>query len=242
MGTAAAVAAATNAPSAADFTAVAQAAVSNLILNAGSHPATNVSQQSLNVSDIEDNKAGANMISAGSQADVTTAHVTALTSSNWVSAVNNNAENSTHSSAPTLVRNNTSTASASTHSLDHADALVPAAKRRRQNLTPDERAKQNRDRNREHARNTRLRKKAYVEELKRTLTELVTQRDTTEMEQRRVAQRELEQREVRFRVAEEFMKLRGDNQRNTSRWAAILENNFTLSLPVTKYRNMVLPT
>jgi len=182
------------------------------------------------------------MISAGSQADVTTAHVTALTSSNWVSAVNNNAENSTHSSAPTLVRNNTSIASASTHSLDHADALVPAAKRRRQNLTPDERAKQNRDRNREHARNTRLRKKAYVEELKRTLTELVTQRDANEVEQRRVAQRELEQREVRFRVAEEFMKLRGDNQRNTSRWAAILENNFTLSLPVTKYRNMVLPT
>jgi hypothetical protein len=36
---------------------------------------------------------------------------------------------------------------------------------RRQYLTPDERARQNRDRNREHARNTRLHKKAYVEEL-----------------------------------------------------------------------------
>jgi len=241
--TAAAVAAATSVPTAADFTAVAQAAVSNLIMSAGAHPSANASQQNLNSSDIEDNKIVAKMNPVGSQADISTAHVTALTSSNWVSAVNNNTHNTTHSSAPTLVRNNTSIASASTHSLDqhHSDPLAPAAKRRRQNLTPDERAKQNRDRNREHARNTRLRKKAYVEELKRTLTELVTQRDATDMEQRRVAQRELEQREVRFRVAEEFMKLRGDNQRSTARWAAILENEFTLILPVTKYRNMVLP-
>jgi len=203
--TAAAVAAATNAPTAADFTAVAQAAVSNLIMNAGTPVEVELTV---------------------SGADVSTAHVTALTSSNWVSAVNNPPP------APL-----TRSVASSSHSLD-SDAL-PAAKRRRQNLTPDERAKQNRDRNREHARNTRLRKKAYVEELKRTLTELVTQRDANELEQRRVAQRELEQREVRFRVAEEFMKLRGDNQKSTARWAAILEDGFTFTLPLTKYRNMV---
>ena len=39
-------------------------------------------------------------------------------------------------------------------------------KRKRAVLSKEERAKQNRDRNREHARNTRLRKKAFVEELK----------------------------------------------------------------------------
>jgi len=229
--TAAAVAAASNAPTAADFTAVAQAAVSNLIMNAGAHSTT-----TQNVTPAEGDNSN-KIVASGSQADVSTAHVTALTSSNWVSAVNNN---NNGNSAPTLARTNSVT-NTSTHSLDHqADTLAPAAKRRRQNLTPDERAKQNRDRNREHARNTRLRKKAYVEELKRTLTELVTQRDANEMEQRRVAQRELEQREVRFRVAEEFMKLRGDNQRNNARWAAILEGEFTFTLPVTKYRNMVL--
>lgn len=232
--TAAAAAAVANAPTAADFTAVAQAAVSNLIMNAGSHTATTV-----NVPPPEEENVNT-IVTSGSHADVSTAHVTALTSSNWVSAVNNN--NNNVNTAPTLARTNSVTTT-STHSLiDHqqGDTLAPAAKRRRQNLTPDERAKQNRDRNREHARNTRLRKKAYVEELKRTLTELVTQRDTNEMEQRRVAQRELEQREVRFRVAEEFMKLRGDNQRNTARWTAILEGKFTFTLPVTKYRNMVL--
>lgn len=40
-------------------------------------------------------------------------------------------------------------------------------KRKRAVLSKEERAKQNRDRNREHARNTRLRKKAFVEELKK---------------------------------------------------------------------------
>lgn len=223
--TAAAVAAATNAPLAADFTAVAQEAVSNLIKS----------------SNIED-KEGVMMNSTKSQA-VSTARVAALTSANWASVVNNNTNNTMHSAAaPTLVRDNTGIASVSTYSLDqqHTDTQAPASKRRRQNLTPDERAKQNRDRNREHARNTRLRKKAFVEELKRTLSELVTQHNANEAEKKRVAQLEFEQREVRFRVAEEFMKLRGDNQRSTTRWAAILEKEFTFTLPVTKYRNMVL--
>lgn len=43
-------------------------------------------------------------------------------------------------------------------------------KRKRAVLSKEERAKQNRDRNREHARNTRLRKKAFVEELKKQVT------------------------------------------------------------------------
>jgi hypothetical protein len=106
---------------------------------------------------------------------------------------------------------------------------------RRQNLTAEERARQNRNRNREHARNTRLRKKAYVEELKRTLTELVAQRDGAELEQRNTAQRELEQREVRFRVIEEFLNLRGRNEAHAGRWAAILESHFTFTLPVSRF-------
>jgi hypothetical protein len=115
--------------------------------------------------------------------------------------------------------------------MDGSENGKRSAAARRQNMTPDERAKQNRDRNREHARNTRLRKKAYVEELKKTLQELVAQRETAELEKRQAAQRELEQREVRFRVIEEFLKLRGRNETNPCRWAAILEEGFTLSLP-----------
>jgi hypothetical protein len=78
-----------------------------------------------------------------------------------------------------------------------------------------------------------------VEELKRTLTALVAQRDASDLEKRHASQRELEQREVRFRVSEEFLKLRGRNEADPARWAAILEDGFTLTLPVTDFRDMV---
>lgn len=149
--------------------------------------------------------------------DTSTAHVNALTSQNWVTACN--------------------PVPGTTESQSACDKAARNA--RRASLTQEERAKQNRDRNREHARNTRLRKKAYVEELKRTLTELVAQRDATEVEKRHEAQRNREQREVRFRVMEEFLKLRGRNETNADRWIAILEEGFTFTLPRTPYRHIV---
>jgi hypothetical protein len=150
--------------------------------------------------------------------DTSTSHVLSLTSQSWITACSN--------PIPTPVQ--------STSEIDKA-----ARNARRAALTQEERAKQNRDRNREHARNTRLRKKAYVEELKRTLTEIVAQRDAAEVEKMHSAQREREQREVRFRVMEEFLKLRGRNELNATRWVAILEDGFTLTLPRTYYRKMV---
>jgi len=149
--------------------------------------------------------------------DTSTAHVNALTSQNWVTACN--------------------PVPGTTESQSACDKAARNA--RRATLTQEERAKQNRDRNREHARNTRLRKKAYVEELKRTLTELVAQRDSSEVEKRHEAQRNREQREVRFRVMEEFLKLRGRNETNSARWIAILEDGFTFTLPRTTYRQIV---
>ncbi|GAX10095.1 hypothetical protein FisN_3Lh280 [Fistulifera solaris] len=184
-----------------DFHAIAQVAVSNLMMNATSTK----NPESVVVS--------APLIVGGDKVDISTDHVKALTGNNWVTACSNSSQ------AP------------SDSSVNGGDAKGNN-RSRRQNLTPDERARQNRDRNREHARNTRLRKKAYVEELKRTLTELVAQRDASELEKRQAAQRELEQREVRFRVLEEFLKLRGRNEANFARWAAILEDKFTFTVPV----------
>jgi len=195
----------------ADFKSVAQAAVTNLILNVGTTKP-----------DITPVGGGIDETTGfPKKVDTSTAHIKALTSSNWVAACGGG---SVDGSAAALA----------------AVAAVAADSKannraRRQNLTPDERARQNRDRNREHARNTRLRKKAYVEELKRTLTELVAQRDVAELEKRHSAQRELEQKEVRFRVMEEFLKLRGRNEVNFARWVAILEDGFTLTLPLTDF-------
>ena len=54
------------------------------------------------------------------------------------------------------------------------------------------------------------------------------------MDKRQAAEREVEQREVRFRVIEEFLKLRGRNEPNFASWAAILDQNFSLTLPATE--------
>jgi len=77
--------------------------------------------------------------------------------------------------------------------------------------------------------------------LKRTLTELVAQRDAQDLERRHEKQRDLEVREVRYRVMEEFLKLRarGSDSNLLARWVAILEDGFTLTLPKTEYRAMV---
>jgi len=231
----AAAAASASPPDSSDFAAVAQAAVTNLILNAGTQATQILAQKNNVVSDDSDSDPS---IVQQRQIDTSTAHVTALTSPNWVAACASMTSTipGTSVTAPVVTSSNLPALDISNNENDDE---TPAAKRRRQNLNPEERAKQNRDRNREHARNTRLRKKAYVEELKRTLTELVAQRDANQLEQRRNAQRELEQREVRFRVMEEFLKLRGSNEPNVARWVAILEDGFTLTLPFTTYRSVV---
>ncbi|KAL3822360.1 hypothetical protein ACHAXA_001737 [Cyclostephanos tholiformis] len=197
----------------ADFKDIASAAVSSLIQNVSSTP-PNPCPTPVAI------KPG-----GGTNIDTSTAHINALTSQNWVTACGNPiAEDAFSSDA----------------SVGGGTACDKAARNaRRATLSQEERAKQNRDRNREHARNTRLRKKAYVEELKRTLTELVSQRDAAEIERRHEAQRNREQREVRFRVMEEFLKLRGRNEPNAARWVAILEEGFAFSLPRTPFRRMV---
>lgn len=200
------------------FKGVAQAAVTNLIMSAGNNSTTSKE-------DIDQ--------SFAKPVDTSTAHVAALTSNNWVAACAASISGAPPGSAQA--------AQAAALAAASDPAAAKAARARRATLTADERARQNRDRNREHARNTRLRKKAYVEELKRTLTELVTQRDAAELERRHEKQRDHEVREVRYRVMEEFLKLRarGSEQNLLARWVAILEEGFTFSLPLTEYRPMV---
>ena len=67
----------------------------------------------------------------------------------------------------------------------------------------------------------------------------MAQRDAADLEKRHDAQRNREQREVRFRVMEEFLKLRGRNEANAARWVAILEDGFTFTLPRTPFRTTV---
>jgi len=208
------------------FKVVAQAAVTNLILSAGNNNPRLDSNHHVTDSDSDSSQ-------HLKPVNTTSAHVAALTSNNWVAAC----AASINNAPPGTV----AAAQAAALAAASDPAAAKAARARRATLTADERARQNRDRNREHARNTRLRKKAYVEELKRTLTELVSQRDAQDLERRHEKQRDLEVREVRYRVMEEFLKLRarGSDANLLARWVAILEDGFTLALPKTDYRTMV---
>mmetsp|Transcript_28703 Transcript_28703/g.60152 ORF Transcript_28703/g.60152 Transcript_28703/m.60152 type:complete len:911 (+) Transcript_28703:166-2898(+) len=105
-------------------------------------------------------------------------------------------------------------------------------------MTPEERAKANRDRNREHARNTRLRKKAYLETLKSTVNDLCQERDTLVTERAGAASILVEMNNTRTEVLMSFFALRSANEKRRQLWASILDEScFACILPVTPYRS-----
>lgn len=137
----------------------------------------------------------------------------------------------------TAAASSTATTSATTQ--DEVTSSTTATATTGSGTVDEERAQQCRDRNRQHARNTRLRKKAYVEELKKNLQDLVEQRDATALEERQKGKILEQQREVRFQVMQDFLQLRGRNEGNPHRWAAIFEEGMTLTLPMTRFQSMV---
>lgn len=105
-------------------------------------------------------------------------------------------------------------------------------------LNAEDKAKANRDRNREHARNTRLRKKAYLEKLKTTVDELCRERDTLVSERAGAANILVEMHNTRTEVLMSFFALRSANEKRRELWASILdESSFQCVLPVTPYRS-----
>ena len=116
------------------------------------------------------------------------------------------------------------------------ESKVQKKGRRKKDLSPAERAKQNRDRNREHARSTRLRKKAYIQRLKELVEGLHAER-TEEVRQRRVAIQHLaEVQNVRRAVIRSFLRFMANYEKDKRKWSTILEDDFWLKQPVTPYR------
>ena len=107
-------------------------------------------------------------------------------------------------------------------------------------LTEEERIQHNRERNREHAKNTRLRKKAYVERLKISVDSLCCERDGLLAERAAAAERLVEIHSKRVDVMRSFFALRASYSVDQKRelWSGILdENSFTCRLPVTPYQS-----
>jgi len=107
-------------------------------------------------------------------------------------------------------------------------------------MTDEEKIKNNRERNREHAKNTRLRKKAYVDRLKITVDELCRERDTLVSERAVAANLMVEIHSKRVDVLRSFFALRASYTTDQKRdmWSSILdESSFTCRLPVTPYQS-----
>lgn len=100
----------------------------------------------------------------------------------------------------------------------------------------EERAKLIRDRNREHARCTRIRKKASVQKLKELVERLHAER-TVEMRQMSASAKQLaEQQTVRRDVLRTFFRYHSTYETDMRKWSMIVEDGFWLKQPVTPYR------
>ena len=105
------------------------------------------------------------------------------------------------------------------------------------NMTAEEKKKQNRERNREHAKSTRLRKKAYVSKLKELVDGLHQER-SEEVRKRRVEQQHLaEVQRVRRTVIKDFLHNHSNYESDPKKWSTILEDDFVLIQPVTPFRS-----
>ena len=74
----------------------------------------------------------------------------------------------------------------------------------------------------------RLRKKAYIEELKRSVQELTAARDWEARSQTIQVQRKIELESVRLQVIERFLLLRSEGSRDVNQWHTILDESFVL--------------
>jgi hypothetical protein len=124
----------------------------------------------------------------------------------------------------------------SSDSLNDDEASGPG-KGKKEELSQEEKVKQNRERNREHARSTRLRKKAYVQKLKELVEALHAER-TEEVRKRRVAVQHLsEVQGVRRAVVRSFLRFHSNYESDPRKWMTILEDDFWFKQPVTPYRS-----
>lgn len=120
-------------------------------------------------------------------------------------------------------------------------------------LTSEQKKKTSRDRNREHARCTRLRKKAYLNKLKELVDGLHTERNEDSRKRRVAVQQLAELQNLRRKVVHTFLDYHCKFEGDYTKWAMILEcghgnaslssndgstkEEFWLKQPVTPYRS-----
>ncbi len=113
----------------------------------------------------------------------------------------------------------------------------------------EQKKQSSRDRNREHARCTRLRKKAYVDKLKELVDGLHAERNEDARKRRAAVQRLAEVQELRRKVVNTFLEYHCSFESDYNKWKLIIETGgkkndddaeeeaFWMKQPVTPYRS-----
>jgi len=109
-------------------------------------------------------------------------------------------------------------------------------KTRKPEKSIQEKLQSKRERNRQHARNTRVRKKAYIETLKSTVESYLKTKAVQDHELKLQAEHHAQMKLARYKIFSCFMNYRISNQVELSKWNSILEAGFSCVLPVTPYR------
>jgi PAS domain S-box-containing protein len=93
------------------------------------------------------------------------------------------------------------------------------------------------EKNREHAKNTRMRKKTYIESLKEKVTELSEVRESLDQQRRKELQYRANIMDARKKSINDFLVCRTYGELNPVIWSRFLDKNFEMYLPVTPYRS-----
>ena len=130
-------------------------------------------------------------------------------------------------------RNRTKSKSAKTPKGSHAGS-------KGQNIDPNEvdgKTEKNRERNREHARSTRLRKKAYIQKLK-DMAHGLRAVQTKEIRERRLSMENMmNKQKVRRAVVQTVLDYHSGNEKDPTKWNVLLESSFWMKQPVTPFRS-----
>jgi len=92
------------------------------------------------------------------------------------------------------------------------------------------------DRSREHARLTRLRKKAYVAKLSQLVMDLTAQREQQEREAAHAAAVKRERDFLRTAAVRSMFAWRCAGECDLDRWRTVLDEDFVCTLPITPFR------
>ncbi|CAM9825931.1 unnamed protein product [Choristocarpus tenellus] len=125
---------------------------------------------------------------------------------------------------------------------DESGGECPEPEKRHRPNTPlsaEDKAQASRDRNREHARNTRLRKKQYLEHLHRQVEKLTSEKNRLEREQELATKKREEEVAARERVLLTMFYLRANGELSRRAWSYILDDSFVCTTPIAPYRSFL---